>query len=359
MPRYKFASKLNNKVILERRRVGPGEPVFIIAEVGINHNSSIRLAKRLIDKAVSCGVDCVKFQTFRTEEFMADRSMVYEYSSRGRRVRENMFSMFKRLELPIAWHRELFTYCRKKKIIPLTSVADPESAEAVNRLGVAAFKLSSEDLINLPLVEYVAKKRKPLIISTGMADEEEIEDVLKILYKYNCQNVIFLHCVSVYPTPVEEANLLRMRALAEKVKGVVGYSDHTLGVTAAIGAVALGASVIEKHFTLDRRMPGPDHSLSSDPEELLRLVRAIREIEKMLGSQDIKPSATECKTRLQFRRSIVAKENLPKGHLLNKQDLALKRPGTGLKAREMQKLIGKRLTKDISENKQITYKSIR
>ncbi len=359
MPKHKVYSKLSNKVVLGNKKIGFGEPVFIIAEIGNNHNSDIRLAKKLIDKAAACGVDCVKFQTFRAEEFMADRSMVYEYSSGGKRVRENMFDMFKRLELPIAWHKQLFDYCCKRKILPLTSVADSESAEVVDRLGVAAFKLSSEDLINLPLVEYVAKKRKPIILSTGMADEQEIDDALKILRKHNCRDVIFLHCVAVYPTPEEEANLLRMKSLSEKTGGIVGYSDHTLGITAAIGAVALGAKVIEKHFTLDRNMSGPDHYLSSDPAELLKLVKAVRVVEKMMGSESIKPSVTESMNRLQFRRSIVAKRNLTKGHILTKSDLTLMRPGTGLRARDMGKLIGRKLSRDALANQQLTYRSLR
>jgi N-acetylneuraminate synthase/N,N'-diacetyllegionaminate synthase len=242
--------------------------------------------------------------------------------------------------------------------MPLTSVADIESAEAVDELGISAFKLSSEDLINLPLLEHVAKKRKPLLLSTGMADEEEVDDALRILDRHGCRDVVFLHCVSVYPTPSDEANLLRMRALADKVCGAVGYSDHTLGITAAIAAVALGACVIEKHFTLDRGMPGPDHYLSSGPDEFAALVAAVRETEKMLGKKRLEPSATERRTRLQFRRSIVANRDLPKGHVLSGGDLALKRPGSGLRAREMGSIVGRRLARAVAKDQRITYKSL-
>ncbi|MBP6919672.1 MAG: N-acetylneuraminate synthase family protein [Candidatus Omnitrophica bacterium] len=352
-------AQLNGNVLIGHRAIGKGHPVFIIAEIGVNHNGDLRIARKLIDAAASSGADCVKFQTFRTGEFLADRSLVYEYKAGGRSVRENMFDMFRRLELPLGWHKPLFDHCRRKKIVPLTSVADRQSADAVRRIGVPALKLSSEDLINLPLIEYAAGTGLPLILSTGMADEEEIDDALAILRARRCRDAIFLHCVSVYPAPEEEVNLLRMKTLAARTRAIVGYSDHAPGITAALGAVALGAKVIEKHFTLDRNMRGPDHFLSSDPAEFAMLVRQIRALEKMMGSPALRPSATEVKMRRMFRRSIVAGKNLKKGHILTMSDMCLKRPGTGLRPRDLAMLTGKRLLKDVKADRQITLRMVR
>lgn len=335
---------------IEGRAIGDGKPVFVIAEIGVNHNGDLALAKECVRSAASCGVDAVKFQTFRAEEFMADRELVYTYESGGGIVQEKMFDMFKRLELPAAWHEELFVYARAAGVVPLTSVADAASADMVAGIGAGALKLSSEDFINLPLMEHAARSGIPLLLSTGMADEEEVDDVLAILGAARCHQACFLHCVSVYPTRDEEVGLRRMRAIKEKVCGPVGYSDHSLGIEACVGAVALGACVLEKHFTLDRALPGPDHALSSDPAEMRRLVEAVRRTERMLGDGRIAPSVSERETRSQFRRSVVAARALKRGHVIGRDDLQLKRPGTGLRAREMPMLLGGVLRRDIGED---------
>lgn len=338
---------------IEGRVLSESAPVFVIAEIGINHNGDERLARKMIDEAALCGVDCVKFQTFRAEEFMADREMTYEYSSQGETVSEKMFDMFKKTELSESSYAKIFDYSREKGMIPLTSVADPESADMIESVGVGAFKLASEDFINLPLLEHMAQKKAPLILSTGMANQEELEDVLTILKRHKKKNVLFFHCVSVYPTPDEEVNLQRMLELKNLAKAAVGYSDHSLGITACIGAVAMGAIALEKHFTSDRNLPGPDQSLSSDPQEMKALVDAVRRMEKMKGESQFAPSATE-KTKLkEFRRSIVAVRGLDKGHSLKKEDIALRRPGTGLRARELPEILGKKLKISVQENQQI------
>jgi len=334
---------------LEGRKIGEGQPVFIIAEIGINHNGDLLTAKKMINAAAECGVDAVKFQTFRTEEFMADRKITYEYEVRGKRVREKMFDMFKRLELPLAWHSELFDYTRQKKLVPLTSVADGESADAMEKLDISAYKLSSEDLINLPLVEHVIKKGKPLILSTGMADEEELDDVLRSLSKYNANQVLFLHCVSLYPTPDEETHLWRIKALHKKIGGPVGYSDHTLGILATLGAVSLGACLLEKHFTLDRHMDGPDHFFSADPDEMRKLVRNVRKMEVMLGDAGLTLSNLEIDIRKQFRRSLVASRDLISGQILSREDIVLKRPGNGIHPRNLCNVLGKRISLNIKK----------
>ena len=346
---------LNPHIELEGHKIGKSNPVFIIAEIGINHDGQFRVAKEMIDHAAQCGVDCIKFQTFRTHEFLSDRTLMYDYVVNGKTVSENMFKMFKRLELPVGWHKELFQYVSNLGLIPLTSVADMESADMVEDLGIQAFKLSSEDLINLPLIEHIAKKHKPIIFSTGMADETEIEDVLKILRKYRSNKVIFMHCVSLYPTLPEEVHLKRMQYLASKVMGPVGYSDHTTGVEACLGAVVLGACAIEKHFTLNKNRVGPDHSFSADPNELKLLVKSVRTIEKMIGDSKPDQSDREIEMRKLFRRSIVAARDLDKGKILSIQDVSLKRPGNGLRARETPRLIGKQLKKSARKDDLIDF----
>ncbi|WP_415518563.1 MAG: N-acetylneuraminate synthase family protein [Desulfovibrio aminophilus] len=342
-------------VELEGRCIGPGRPVFVIAEIGINHNGDLDLARRSVDAAAEAGADCVKFQTFRAEEFMADRELEYEYLSAGTPVREKMYEMFKRLELPFAWHRTLFEHARSRGLVPLTSVADPLCVEAALEAGAGAFKLASEDLINLPLLDSVAARGLPLILSTGMADEEEIADALDVLRRRGADRTIFLHCVSLYPTRDEETNLRRMTALARVTGAVTGYSDHTLGSEACLAAVALGACVLEKHFTLDRSLPGPDHSLSADPWELADLVRSVRRVEAMLGGESLEIAAREREFRHAFRRSVVAARPLRRGTVLTADDLTLKRPGSGLRAREIPRLLGRVLDRDLPGDAQIAW----
>jgi len=353
-----MSKALFDHIVIEKRKIGFGKKVFIMAEIGVNHNGDKNLAKSLVDAAQMAGADCVKFQTFRTEEFMADKNLEYNYSVSGKMVKEKMYDMFKRLELPLEWHKELFDYAREKGVIPLTSVADPISTDMVEKIGVGGFKLSSEDLINLPLVEHVVKKNRPIIFSTGMANTEEVMDVMKILKKYKHKKYMFLHCISVYPTPIAEVNLRKMLSLQEIVHSPVGYSDHTVGIEAALAAVAMGACVIEKHFTLDRNMEGPDHSLSSDPDELKMLVKGIRQVELMMGAGKIEPSVTEKVMMKDFRRSVVAIKDLSKGHVIKREDLVLKRPGQGLRAREIPKILNRKLKRTIKQDEIITLKHL-
>jgi N-acetylneuraminate synthase/N,N'-diacetyllegionaminate synthase len=343
---------------IEGRRIGPGRPVFIIAEIGTNHDGKPGLARRMIDAAAAAGADCVKFQTFRAEEFMADRKLSYSYKVRGRTVRENMFAMFERLTLPAGSYPELFRHARKRGLVPLTSVADTESLAVVRRCGISSLKLASEDLINLPLVEAAARTRLPLLLSTGMADASEVQDALSVLARARASRAVFLHCVSTYPTPDEEANLRRMAGLSALVRGPVGYSDHTQGPEACLAAVALGACVIEKHFTLDRGMAGPDHALSAEPDEFKSMVEGIRRIERQLGSARVAPSKSELRGRLVFRRSIVAARDLPAGHRVRREDLALKRPGKGLKARDLPRVVGRRLLRAIAADRPVLLKAL-
>ncbi len=350
--------KLADQLSIEDRTIGKNEPAFIIAEVGVNHNGDLDLAHKHIEAVAECKADAVKFQTFRTEEFLASKDQIYEYESAGKKCQETMYEMFKRLELPMRWHQELFDHARKIGLVPLTSVADIQSAEMVNSVGIGAYKASSEDLVNLPLIKHLAQQKLPIIFSTGMANCDEIIDVLSILEKHNHTNCCFLHCTSQYPTPIANVNLSRMQKLTELGVGLVGYSDHTVGNQASLAAVAMGAKVIEKHFTLDQNLPGPDHTFSSPPEELTSLVAEIRNLEKMLGSGQVDAAGDEYEARLAFHRSLVAARDLPQGHVLTKDDIVLKRPGTGLRYRDIDIVLGKALICNVKADHQILETSI-
>jgi N,N'-diacetyllegionaminate synthase len=340
------------------RQLRRGDAPFIVAEIGVNHNSDLGLAKETIDAAAKVGADAVKFQTFRAEEFMADRSHTYDYEENGRPVRESMYEMFKRLELPEEWHRELQEYSRSQGVEFLSSVADPQSADLLVSLGAPVLKIASEDLINLPLLEYLVSKKVPVILSTGMADQDEIDQAVGILRMGGCTELLLLHCVSLYPTPDEQANLLRMVSLEGRYQTLVGYSDHTRGIEAAIGAVALGACLLEKHFTLDRSLPGPDHALSADPDEMSRLIKGAHRVMRQLGSTELEPAAGEQVARRDFRRSIVAAVEIPQGEQVMLGALRLKRPGTGIPPRDMEKIIGKKVKRSIRIDEQIRWEDV-
>jgi len=341
------------------RILSEGQTPYIVAEIGVNHNGDYDLAVQSIDAAVEAGVDAVKFQTFRAEEFMADPDHMYEYESRGRVVKESMYEMFKRLELPESWHGRLQQYASEKGVDFLSSAADPLSADLLVRLGVPALKLASEDLINLPLLRHVAGLGAPVILSTGMGDETEVERALTLLREGGCDEVLVLHCVSLYPTPDDEVNLQRMVALRERFDVPVGYSDHSRGIEAAVGATALGALFLEKHFTLDRSLPGPDHALSADPAEMEALVRAARVVTLQRGRAVIEPSPGEQEARRSFRRSVVARVPIARGTTITRDMLHLKRPGTGLPPHRLEELVGRIAQRDIPENDQLCEADLR
>lgn len=350
--------QFSKSIAIGSRFIDESSPAFIIAEVGINHNGNLDLAKESIYSAAQAGADCVKFQTFRADEFMADQSLEYEYVSSGVRVKEAMYDMFKRLEMPIFWHSELQKYCQELGVEFLTSVADPLSMKVAIDSGVRALKLASEDLINHRLIDAVAGCELPLILSTGMSSNQELIDVINILKEKQKKNVIFLHCVSLYPTEDDEANLKRMVGISERAGSLIGYSDHTMGSLASIGAVALGARVIEKHFTLDRSLAGPDHSFSSNPIEFKKMVSEIRTIEKLLGNDYLEISGRELSSKQQFRRSIVATRDLVVGSNLSEADLAARRPEGGIHPRELHSVVGKKVKINIKKNQQINWEML-
>ncbi|MDP6781723.1 MAG: N-acetylneuraminate synthase family protein [Alphaproteobacteria bacterium] len=331
-----------DRIDIEGHEVGEGQPCFIIAEVGVNHNGDPELAMKMIKAAAEAGADCVKFQTFRAQEFVNDAEETYTYTSKGREVTESMLEMFQRLELKQEDFARLFEHTRELGLVPLSTPTDREAVDLLDELGAGAFKIGSDDLVYTPFLEYMAAKGKPVILSTGMAGMEDVERAVAAVRGAGNEQIVLLHCVSLYPTPDDQVNLHRIAALREKFGLAVGFSDHSSGITAALGAVALGGCMVEKHFTLDRNFPGPDHWFSADPAELKELVSALRRMEAHLGAGDATLGEGEQDMASLAHRSIVASADLPAGHCIGEGDLAFRRPGTGLMPYEMDKIIGRR-----------------
>jgi N-acetylneuraminate synthase/N,N'-diacetyllegionaminate synthase len=329
------------EVVVEGRAIGEGRPCFVIAEVGVNHNGDPALAARLVEAAAQAGVDAVKFQTFRADDFVGEGAGTYEYESQGRTVREPMLDMFRRLELDRGAHAALFALARAKGLVPLSTPADADAVDLLDGLGVGAFKVGSDDLVHVALLEHVASKGKPVILSTGMATEADVDRAVAIVRGAGAPDVVLLHCVSEYPAPDESVNLRKLATLRERYRAPVGFSDHSLGIVAAVGAVALGACVVEKHFTLDHGLPGPDHRFSADPAEMAALVRDVRRVQRALGTAELVPTPAEREMAAIAHRSIVAARDLPRGHRLQAGDLAYKRPGTGLAPHERERVLGR------------------
>lgn len=335
--------------LLQRKK----KQTYIIAEIGSNFNGDLEIAKKSIDAAVDCGANAVKFQTFKADEFVADKNLTYTYQTlTGEMVTETQYEMFKKLELPDEWHFELNQYANSKNVDFLSSAADRNAVDLLIELKVPIIKLASEDLINIALIEYVASKRYPTMLSTGMADEYEIDNALDIFEKNGSNDVIILHCVSQYPTPVKDASLARISAL-KKYNIPVGYSDHTEGWLAPMLSIAYGTCVIEKHFTLDKKLPGPDHKMAADPREFKKLVEMVRLAELIHGNETLHFHPSEQEARFEFRRSIVVKKDISKGTVIKENMLAYKRPGQGLKPYQKDLIIGKTLILDVKLNQQI------
>lgn len=341
-----------------QRKVGPGAPCFIAAEVGINHNGDMALARRMVDAAADCGVDAVKFQNYRTEEFLSDRSLTYTYSAAGKAVTESQWEMFKRCELSPDALAMLAAHCRQRGVVFFSTPCSQQGIEDCVRAGAPLLKNGSDFLTHLPLIRAMARTGLPTALSLGMADPAEVGDAVKAFREAGGTGLILLHCTSSYPTPAAEVNLRRIPALAAEHEALVGFSDHTEGLLAAVGALALGACFLEKHFTLDRGLPGPDHRFSSDPAELRALVSSVRAAEKMLGSATLGPAASEEASRRDFRLSCVAARELPAGHRLSEADIAFRRPGTGLPPKAAAQLVGKALVRPVAQGYPFTLQDI-
>jgi N-acetylneuraminate synthase/N,N'-diacetyllegionaminate synthase len=328
-------------VNIEGRQVGPGHPVFIIAEAGVNHNGDPEMARQLVHVAVAAGADAVKFQTFRADSVASAEAPKAEYQVETTGNAETQLEMLRRLELSPEAHREIQAHCRRNQIMFLSTPFDEAAADLLEELDVPAFKISSGDLTNLPLLEHIARKGKPLILSTGMSNLDEVADAVKAVRGAGCDQLVLLHCVTNYPAGAADINLRAMRTMTEAFGVPVGYSDHTNGIEISLAAVALGACVIEKHFTLDRDLPGPDHRASLEPAELAAMVQGIRKIELALGDGRKVPTDAELKTAKVARRSLFAAENIPAGAKLTRQMISVKRPGTGLAPALTDSLVGR------------------
>ena len=304
----------------------------IIAEAGINHNGSIDTAKKMIDAAVYAGADLVKFQTFKAETLVTKTAEKADYQKNLTEKSESQYEMIKKLELDRVAHEELIQYCMEKGIIFLSTAFDHDSIDLLNELDIPLYKIPSGEITNLPYLRHIGRMGKPIFMSTGMATLKEVRAALNILLEAGAEKnkITILHCNTEYPTPMQDVNLRAMLTIRDELGVKIGYSDHTLGIEVPIAAVAMGATVIEKHFTLDRNMPGPDHAASLEPEELKAMVTAIRNIEKAIGDAVKKPSKSEVKNIEIVRKSIVAKKPIQKGECFSEDNLTVKRPGTGL-----------------------------
>ena len=345
MKTFKIAGKL----------VGEGAPCFIIAEAGVNHNGDIKLARKLIDVAAKAGADAVKFQTFQAEELVTESAEKADYQKETTGSDESQFEMLKKLELSDRNYKELFTYYQKKGIIFLSTPFDQGSADFLDKLGLPALKIPSGEITNFPLLKHIAGKRKPVILSTGMSTLDEVGEAVEVLRKAGAAEIVLLHCVSCYPASIEDTNLRAMETLSRTFKLPVGLSDHTIGIHIPIAAVALGACIIEKHFTLDKNLPGPDHRASLEPDELREMVSAIRDIERAFGNGIKRPTAGEKETKKAARRSLVAEINIPAGSVITGDMLGIKRPGTGLEPKLINLVIGKKAKKSIARGEIITH----
>jgi N,N'-diacetyllegionaminate synthase len=329
--------------------------VFIIAEAGVNHNGSIDIAMRLIDAAKASGADAVKFQTFRADLLATRSAHKAPYQERTTPNAESQFEMLQRLELDAATHQRLIDHCRQVGIQFLSSPFDAESADLLATMDVPLFKVPSGEITNLPFLQHLARKGRPLILSTGMSTLEEVKEAVNALEAAGVSKLTLLHCVTEYPAPYADVNLRAMQTLKSTFGLPVGYSDHTPGIEISIAAAALGAEVIEKHFTLDRSLPGPDHAASLEPAELRQMVAAIRHVEVALGTGIKSPATCEVHNISVARKSIVAARALPAGHRLVTEDLDIKRPGNGLAPKLLPDLIGRTLREAVAKDELISW----
>jgi N,N'-diacetyllegionaminate synthase len=334
-------------VRIGKRSVGEGQPCFLAAEVGINHNGDLNLAHRSIDAAADAGADAVKFQNYRTEDFISDRSLTYEYVSQGKTVVESQYDLFRRCELAPESLRELRVHCDDRNLVFFSTPSSEKGLHELIEAGVPLLKNGSDYLGHLPLIRAMARTGLPTVISTGMATLDDVEDAVDAFRGAGGKELILLHCTSSYPTPPADVHLRKIAALSAAFDCPVGLSDHSDGPLAAIGAVALGACMIEKHFTLDKNLRGPDHRFSADPSEFRVLMESVRAMEKNLGSAEVKPASSEEIGRRDYRLSCVAARALSPGHKLTTSDIAFRRPGFGFPPKDLERLITRKLTREI------------
>lgn len=326
------------------KKIGENFPTFIVAEAGLNHNGDINIAKKMIDAAIDAGVDAIKFQTFKTEEFLAKSSQYFE--------------LFKNVELSFNDFEELNEYAKEKNCIFFSAPFDLISTDFLIKIDVPCFKIASSDLTNIPLIKKIAKTKKPMIISTGLSNLQEVEETISHCKSENNDQIILLHSISNYPTNPYETNLNAMKTLKEKFEVPVGYSDNGESSLVDLVAVSMGANLIEKHFTLDKKMKGPDHSFSIEPNNLKELISDIRLIEKMKGNGTKTPQESEIPAIKAIRKSLTARKNISKGDRLSLENIAIKRPQEGIEPKFLEKVLGKTVIKDILIDMPIKFEDL-
>ena len=338
---------MKDLISIEGHLIGYGQPIFIIAEIGVNHNGDVNFAKKMICKAAECGADCVKFQTFKAKDVVTKDAPKAHYQLETTPSDESQIAMLKKLEMPFDAYPDLIKCCSDNGVVFMSTPYNPEDVDMLDDLGVPVFKLASIHAAEPLFAGYTAKKGKPIILSTGMATLAEVDESVAAIRKAGNNDIILLQCTTNYPSRYEDANLLSMQTMKSAFKTIVGYSDHTVDDTACIVSVGLGAKVIEKHFTLDKTLPGPDQSTSASPAEFKRLVENIRKAEQIMGSGIKVPCDIEKQNAVGMRRSIVAKVNIPIGTVLEASMFAFKRPATGISPKYLEQLLGKTAQKNI------------
>ncbi|MBN2288953.1 MAG: N-acetylneuraminate synthase family protein [Candidatus Glassbacteria bacterium] len=347
------------KIQLDRRSLGIGEPPYVIAEIGSNHNGDMQLCKRLVDAAITCGADAVKFQSWTKETLISKTEFRHGASYVGKdRQLTSLEEELERFQLTEEMHHQASGYCREKGMTFFSSCLTPDEVDLLDSLDVPAFKIPSGEINNLRLLEYVAVKGRPVILSTGMATLGEVEKAVSILRSAGNNELALLHCISLYPPEYRNINLRNIATLQQAFQVPVGFSDHSIGTAIPLAAIALGACIIEKHFTLDKQMKGWDHAVSADPAELETIVREGRNIYEALGSAERIVDDQEMTKRRQMRRSLVLKRDLEAGHILGEADIDFKRPGSGIRPDELEYALGKRLARDMQTDDIITWSDL-
>jgi len=341
--------KINDRII------GPDHPPYIIAELSANHNGSLERALKTVEKAKKCGADAIKLQTYTADTMTIDCDLPDFMIKGGLWDGFKLYDLYKWAETPYEWHAEIFSYARKIGIEVFSTPFDETAVDLLEKLNTSAYKIASFEIVDLPLISYVAKTRKPIIMSTGMASEEEIDEAVTIAREAGCTQLSLLHCISSYPAPIDQANIKQISKLAERFNVITGLSDHTLGTTTAVAAVARGASLIEKHFTLSRQDKGPDSEFSLEPDDLKKLCIDSKDAWISLGKAGFKRQKSEEANKV-LRRSLYFVKDLPIGHVLKADDIRRIRPGMGLAPKYFEKILGKKIVKNVIKGQAVSFK---
>lgn len=348
-----------NEFYINGRKIGRNSPIFLIAEAGVNHNGELNLAKKMIDLAAKANVDAIKFQSFNTENVLLKPTPKVEYQKKSQDDNETFFEMVKKFEFSKEEFKILKEYCSEKGIIFLSTPYGDISVEWLDELKITAYKVGSGDMNNFPLLKLICSKKKPILLSTGMATFEEVKESINFIKANNIKELVVFQCTTNYPTAYEDVNLNVIDTYQKEFPDIlIGFSDHSLGIEASIGAAAKGVKFIEKHFTLDKKMEGPDHKASLGPDELFKWVESIRNLEKSLGNYNKIPTKKELEIGRIARKSIVSVKNLKKGDIILRDNIAIKRPGYGIPPKDFERIIGKKVKKNITKDSIINFEDI-